>query len=46
MVDAGLVGATLRLDVDAVLRHGNLRGRLLDTFVAAQLRAELAVCAS
>ncbi len=46
VVDAALMGAALRLDVDAVLRDGNLLGRMLDTFVAAQLRAELAVAAA
>lgn len=43
VVDPALVGATLRLDVAGVLRDGNLLGRLLDTFVTAQLRSELAV---
>jgi predicted AAA+ superfamily ATPase len=43
MVDPALTGAVLRLDTNAVLRDGDLLGRLLDTFVAAQLRAELAV---
>jgi hypothetical protein len=41
VVDPGLVGAVLRLDTNGVLRDGDLLGRLLDTFVAAQLRAEL-----
>lgn len=45
VVDAALIGAALRLDVDGVLRDGNLLGRMLDTFVAAQLRPELAVAA-
>lgn len=39
--DTGLVGAALDLDVDGYLRDGNLLGRLIDTFVVAQLRAEL-----
>jgi len=43
VVDPAIVGAVLRLDTNAVLRNGDLLGRLLDTFVAAQLRAELAV---
>jgi uncharacterized protein len=43
MVDPALTGAVLRLDTNAVLRDGDLLGRLLDTFVVAQLRAELAV---
>ncbi len=46
VVDPGLVGAVLRLDTDGVLRDGDLLGRLLDTFVAAQLRAELPVNAT
>ena len=46
VVDPGLAGAVLGLDVDLVLRNGDLLGRLLDTFVAAQLRAELAITAS
>ena len=46
VVDAALVGAILRLDSNAILRSGDLIGRLLDTFVVSQLRAELAVSAS
>lgn len=42
LIDSSLVGAVLRVDVRAVLRDGDLLGRLLDTFVAAQLRSELA----
>ncbi len=41
VVDPSLVGAALRLDVLAVLRDGDLLGRMLDTFVAAQLRPEV-----
>lgn len=43
VVDPGLIGAVLRLDANATLRDGDLLGRVLDTFVTAQLRAELAV---
>jgi predicted AAA+ superfamily ATPase len=43
IVDPALVGALLRLDVGAILRSGDLLGRLLDTLVMAQLRAELVV---
>ena len=43
LVDVGLVAAVLRLDVDAVMRDGDLLGRILDTFVASQVRAELPV---
>ncbi len=39
-VDPAIPAAALRLDAGAVLRDGDLLGRLLDTFVAAQLRAE------
>jgi predicted AAA+ superfamily ATPase len=41
-VDPAIPAAALRLNADAVLRDGDLLGRLLDTFVAAQLRAECA----
>ncbi|MGH3841627.1 MAG: ATP-binding protein [Pseudonocardiaceae bacterium] len=41
VVDPGLVAGALQLTVDAVLRDGDLFGRLLDTFVFGQLRAEL-----
>ena len=43
LVDPGLLGAALTLDVSATMRDGDLLGRLLDTFVAAQLRPELAL---
>jgi uncharacterized protein len=46
MVDPGLAAAVSGLDVDLIMRNGDLLGRLLDTFVAAQLRAELAITAS
>ena len=46
VTDPALIGAVLQLDVDGVLRDGDVLGRLLDTFVAAQLRAEVAVAAS
>lgn len=34
------------MNVQAVIRDGDLLGRLLDTFVAQQLRAEIPVCES
>ena len=40
VVDAALAGALLRLDERSVLRDGDLLGRLIDTFVASQIRAE------
>lgn len=43
LVDPSLIGAALRLDVSAVMRDGNLIGRILDTLVAAQLRPEAAL---
>lgn len=41
LVDTSLVAAALGLDTRAVIRSGDLIGRLIDTFVVAQLRAEL-----
>ncbi|OGO57183.1 MAG: ATP-binding protein [Chloroflexi bacterium RBG_16_72_14] len=46
LIDPALAGAVLGLDANLVLREGDLLGRLLDTFVVAQLRAELAVTAA
>ena len=46
VVDPGLAAGVLGVDVDLVMRNGDLLGRLLDTFVVAQLRAELAVTTS
>jgi predicted AAA+ superfamily ATPase len=43
LVDPALIGAALRLDAPAILREGDLLGRILDTLVAAQLRAELEI---
>lgn len=40
VIEPALLAAALRLDEAAVLRDGNLLGRLLDTFVAAQLRPQ------
>ena len=41
IVDPGLLGAALALDSAAVMRDANLLGRVLETFVVAQVRAEL-----
>lgn len=41
LVDAALAAAALRLDEAAVLRDGNLLGRIVDTFTVAQMRPEL-----
>ena len=43
VVDPALAGAALHVDVDGVLRDGDLLGRFLDTFVMAQVRAEIGV---
>jgi uncharacterized protein len=42
LVDPALVAAVLGLGRDAILYGPDMLGRLLDTFIAAQLRAELA----
>jgi hypothetical protein len=44
--DPALVVAALRIDEKGVMRDGDLLGRLLDTFVASQLRPEAAVSAA
>ncbi|WP_216853476.1 DUF4143 domain-containing protein [Phytoactinopolyspora halotolerans] len=44
IIDPGVVGAVLRVDVPGVRRDGDLLGRVLDTFVMAQLRVEATVC--
>jgi predicted AAA+ superfamily ATPase len=46
LVDAALLAAALRVDEQGVLRDGNLLGRILETFVAAQLRPEVALSTS
>jgi predicted AAA+ superfamily ATPase len=46
LVDSALQGAILRVDANAVLRDGDMLGRILDTFVASQLRAEAEHAAS
>ena len=45
VVDPALLAHLLRLDVDGVLRDGDLLGRILDSFATAQLRPEIAVSA-
>lgn len=45
LIDPALIAAALRIEVAGVMRDGALLGRVLDTFVAAQLRPELAVSA-
>jgi predicted AAA+ superfamily ATPase len=46
VVDAALIAAALRLGADAVLGDGDMLGRMLDTFVVAQLRPETVVAGS
>jgi len=46
IADPGLIGAALRVDTRGLLRDGGLLGRVLDTFVVAQLRAEVPVSGS
>lgn len=43
VIDAALMTHLLRLDVAGILRDGDILGRVLDTFVAAQLRPEVVV---
>jgi len=42
LIDAAMMRPLLGIDERAVLRDGDLLGRVIDTFVVAQLRAELA----
>lgn len=46
VVDPSLIAAQLRLDAEAILRDAGLCGRVVDTFVAAQLRPEAAASPS
>jgi len=46
VIDPALATALLRIDERTVLSDGDLMGRLLDNFVAAQLRAEVPVAQS
>jgi len=46
VVDPALAASALHLDTDGVLRDGDIMGRFLDTFVALQLRAEVAASTS
>jgi len=45
-IEPSLVGAVLRADTETVMRDVDLLGRLIDTFVVAQLRAEREVSRS
>ena len=46
LADTSVMASVLRLDPASVLRDGNLLGRMIDAFVAAQIRPELAVATS
>lgn len=46
VLDAGLMAAILRTDMPAILHDGKLLGRIIDTFVAQQLRGELEISAT
>ncbi len=46
LIDAALIATALRLDEQGTIGDGDLLGRILDTFVAAQLRPELATSAT
>lgn len=46
VTDPSLVGSVLRVDEAAVLRDGDLLGRLIETLVLAQLQAEAPYCLS
>ena len=41
LIDSALYAGYLGVDVDGVMRDGDVLGRLLDTFVTAQVRAQL-----
>jgi hypothetical protein len=43
VVDPALIAAALRIDEQGVISDGDLLGRILDSFVAAQLRPEITV---
>lgn len=46
VMDPGLAAVLLGIDATAVMSHGDILGRMLDTFVLAQLRPILALDAS
>lgn len=41
VVEPALIGAALRIDAQGVMGDGDVLGRIIDSFVVAQLRAEL-----
>ena len=46
LVEPALITTVLRLDASTVLRDGNVLGRVVETFAAAQIRAELPLATS
>jgi predicted AAA+ superfamily ATPase len=46
LLDAGLMAAVLRMDQAAILHDDKMLGRVIDTFVASQIRGEIEVCAT
>ncbi len=46
LIDAALIATALRLDEQGVIDDGDLLGRILDTFVTAQIRSTIAMSAS
>ena len=46
VVEPALLGPLWQLDARAILRDGDLLGRIIDSFVAAQIRAECTSCDS
>lgn len=46
LLDAGLMAAIVRMDQAAILRDDKMLGRVIDTFVASQLRGEVEVSAT
>lgn len=43
LIDPALLAGILRVDVNGILRDGDLLGRVLDTFVVAQIRGQLPI---
>jgi hypothetical protein len=41
LVDAGILGALINIDVAGVLQDGDVLGRIIDTFIASQIRSEI-----
>jgi len=46
LVDSGLIAAVLRARIPDIVRDGSLLGRIIETFVVSQLRAELTATGS